>query len=60
MFGWIALSALICTVCAYVGFSPNLASSPMTQGIALLIMAIAGMVLLGAFEAHESSRRDDA
>jgi hypothetical protein len=32
----------------------------MQQGFALLVMAIAGMVLLGAFEAHESSRRDDA
>ena len=60
MFGWMALSALICTVCAFLGFSSNLASSPMIQGVALLVMAIAGMVLLGAFEAHESSRRDDA
>jgi hypothetical protein len=32
----------------------------MTQGLVLLVMTIAGMVLLGAFEAHEASRRDDA
>jgi hypothetical protein len=60
MFGWMALSALICTVCAFIGFSSNFSLSPMMQGFALLGMAIAGMVLLGAFEAHESSRRDDA
>lgn len=60
MFGWIASSALICIVCAYLGFSSTLALSPLAQNLALLVMAIAGMVLLGAFEAHESSRRDDA
>jgi hypothetical protein len=58
MLGWIAFSGLVCIVCAVFGFSAAL--SPMTQGLVLLVMTIAGMVLLGAFEAHEASRRDDA
>jgi hypothetical protein len=60
MLGWIAFSGFICIVCAVLGFSALVALSPMAQGLVLLVMAIAGMVLLGSFEAHEASRRDDA
>jgi hypothetical protein len=60
MLGWIAISGFVCIVCAVLGFSALVALSPMAQGLVLLVMAIAGMILLGAFEAHEASRRDDA
>ena len=60
MLGWIAFSALVCIICGVLGFGALISLTPMTQGLVLLVMAIAGMVLLGAFEAHESSRRDDA
>ena len=59
MLGWIAFSGVVCIICAVLGFGALVALTPMTQGLVLLVMAIAGMVLLGAFEAHESSRRDD-
>lgn len=60
MLGWIAFSAAVCIVCAVLGFSSLLTLSPLTQGFVLLVMAVSGMVMLGAFEAHEASRRDDA
>jgi hypothetical protein len=59
MLGWIAFSALVCIICAVLGFGALVALTPMTQGLVLLVMTIAGMVLLGAFEAHEASRRDE-
>jgi hypothetical protein len=58
MWGWITLSALVCMICAVLGFSSAFSLSPMAQGLVLLVMAISGMVLLGAFEAHDSSRPD--
>lgn len=62
MLGWIALSALICIVCATLGFGSALSLSPGLQGVILLVLALAAMVLLGAFEAYEAQgrKREDA
>lgn len=60
MLGWIVFSASVCILCAVLGFGPLIALTPMTQGLILLVMAIAGMILLGAFEAHEASQGEES
>ena len=59
MLAWIAFSGFVCVICGVLGFGALVALTPMMQGMVLLVMAIAGMILLGSFEAHETSRRDE-
>ncbi|MBX9740920.1 MAG: hypothetical protein K2X62_12635 [Beijerinckiaceae bacterium] len=60
MLACVAASAFICVICAALGFGPFLSLSVQSQGIILLVLAVAGTFLLGAFEAYDgqSAKQD--
>jgi hypothetical protein len=55
MLAWAVTSALVCAISGALAFSHFLAATADGQGIALLMMALAGVVSFGAFDAYESS-----
>lgn len=57
MLAWIAASAIVCVICATLGFGSFFSMTPQGQGLLLLVLAIAATVLLGAFEAYEGQGR---
>jgi hypothetical protein len=54
MLAWASAAALVCALSATLGFGSFTSLPASGQSIALLIAALAGLVLLGAFEAYEA------
>jgi hypothetical protein len=54
MFTWLAWSAVFCASCFVLAMDPLGFFATTGQSFLLLLMALAGTVLFGAFDAYES------
>ena len=61
---WMAISAIVCALCGALVADPLGLIATTGQSYLLLLMALAGTVLFGAFDAYESQgprrERDDS
>ena len=56
MLAWVAAAALVCAICAALGFGSFFALTAVGQSVAFLMMALSALVFFGAFDAYEGTR----